>query len=204
MPTDNQFLAPSLGIILPAEQRMNRGFTYNSEALKPLVERVDRSYYNVINTLCETAKKQARKLQELEVHQSTSQYITLCNRILDEIQRYVKNKKDHFLPYMNELFEKQETGHDCRNCTGTGSCDMQHNLQLMELKESHAQIKDILYRLQMVALPLYSETIYPDVYRILRSHMALIENSLTELFSVEETLLIPKVSEAQKTINARD
>lgn len=165
---------------------------------------MDRSYYNVINTLCETAKKQARKLQELEVHQSTSQYIMLCNRILDEILRYVKNKKDHFLPYMNELFEKQETGHDCRNCTGTGSCDMQHNLQLMELIESHAQIKDILYRLQMVALPLYSETIYPDVYRILRSHMALIENNLTELFSVEETLLIPKVTEAQKRINARD
>lgn len=183
---------------------MNRGFAYNGEALKPLVERVDRSYYNVIETLCDTAKMQARKLQELEVHQTTAQYTTLCNRLLEEILLHVKNKKDHFLPYMSELFEKQETGHDCRNCTGTGTCDLQHNLQLMELKESHVQIKDILYRLQMVALPLYSETIYPDVYRILRSHMALIENNLTELFSVEETLLIPKVTEAQKRINASD
>jgi hypothetical protein len=32
--------------------------------------------------------------------------------------------------------------------------------------------------------------------------MALIENSLTELFFLEEKYLIPKVSEAQKIINA--
>ena len=79
---------------------------------------------------------------------------------------------------------------------------MQHDMQLNDLKQSHMQLKDIIYRVQMVALPLYSETIYPDVYRLLRNHMALIENSLTELYSVEETRLIPKVTEAQKNINA--
>lgn len=56
----------------------------------------------------------------------------------------------------------------------------------------------------MVALPLYSETMYPDVYRLLRNHMALIENTLTELFSIEETRLIPKIIESQKKINATD
>lgn len=75
-------------------------------------------------------------------------------------------------------------------------------MQLMELMASHNNIKGILYRLQMVSLPLYSETIYPDAYRILRNQMALIENGLTELFFLEEHYLIPKIVEAQKIINA--
>jgi hypothetical protein len=54
----------------------------------------------------------------------------------------------------------------------------------------------------MASLPLYTETIYPDAYRVLRNQMALIENSLTELFFLEENYLIPKVAEAQKIINA--
>ena len=81
---------------------------------------------------------------------------------------------------------------------------MQHELQLNDLKQSQSQLKDILNRIQMVALPLYSETIYPDVYRLLRNHMALIENTLNELYSVEETRLIPRIIEAQKTINVRN
>jgi len=56
----------------------------------------------------------------------------------------------------------------------------------------------------MAALPLYAETIYPDVYRLLRNHMALIGSSLTDLYTAEEIQLIPKVIEAQRNINARD
>ena len=77
-------------------------------------------------------------------------------------------------------------------------------MHLIELKESHSRIKDILYRLQMVALPLYAETLYPDVYRVLRNQMALLENSLTELFFIEDAYLIPKVIDAQKKIHASD
>jgi hypothetical protein len=36
---------------------------------------------------------------------------------------------------------------------------------------------------------------------VLRNQMALLENSLTELYFVEEAYLIPKVTEAQKNIN---
>lgn len=172
-----------------------------SEELQPFVKKLEDTHYNVIDSLCDATRKQARKLQELEVHQPTSQYITLCNRLIDEIQQYIKIKKESFIPYVAKLGERDSDGHDCSKCTGN-SCNLQHNVQLAELKESHVLIKDILYRLQMVSLPLYSETIYPDVYRILRNQMALLENNLTELFSLEETYLIPKVIEVQKNINA--
>ena len=175
----------------------------SEDGLETLVEKLERSYYNVINTLCETAKKQSQKLQELEVLQSASQYISLCNRLINEIQQYIKAKRESFMPYVRKLLEKENAGHDCSKCTGDG-CSLQHTAQLMELKEAHAHIKDILYRLQMVSLPLYSDTNYPDVYRVLRNHMALIESNLTGLFSIEETSLIPKIIEAQKNVRARD
>jgi hypothetical protein len=79
---------------------------------------------------------------------------------------------------------------------------MLHEVKLTEFKESHKLVKDILNRLQMMSLPLHSETIYPDVYKLLRNQMTLLENTLTDLLYLEETYLIPKIAEAQKNINA--
>src|SRR3984885_7896925 len=157
----------------------------DTEGLQILMERLDKSYYDSIIGLCSIAKKYALRLQELEVQQATSQYVTVCNRLIEEIQHYISTKKEHFVPYVHLLDQKDSGGHDCSNCAG--GCNLQHDMQLMDLKRSHMQLKDIVYRVQMVALPLYSETIYPDVYRVLRNNMALIENSLTELYSLEET-----------------
>jgi len=172
----------------------------NSESLKQLSERLDKSFYDKINTLCGIALKYADKLKDLEVQKSTSQYVTLCSRLINEVQKFIAIKKDHFLPYVQSLSEKEDGGHNCASCSG--GCTVQHDLQLQELKQSLLQLKDVIYRVQMVALPLYSDSIYPDVYRLLRNHMALIENTLTELFSVEQTQLIPKIVDAQKNINA--
>ena len=175
----------------------------NTESLQLLLERLDKSYYDAVTTLCTVARKYADKLQELEVRNNTSQYVVICNKLVEEIQAFIKVKKEHLVPYVRSIYEKEADGHDCKNCAG-GGCSAQHEMQLNELRQSHRQLKDIISRVQMVALPLYSETMYPDVYRLLRNHMALIENSLTELFSIEETRLIPKITEAQKKINATD
>ena len=176
----------------------------NNEGLLPFVEKLDKTYYDEINALCDTAKKRAQKLQELEVHQTTSSYVILCIRLIEEIQDYISIKRERLVPYVRSLFEKEEADHDCRNCNGNGACNMEHDIQLAELKQSHTHLKDIINRLQMVALPLYSETIYPDIYRILRNNMALLENSLGELFLLEEAYLIPKVVEVQTNIHASD
>jgi hypothetical protein len=118
---------------------------------------------------------------------------------VEETLDYIKARKEKYIPYIAELFQKAETKHDCANCSG--NCKVGHSMQLVELRSSNGSIKDILYRLQIVALPLYSETIYPDAYRVLRNQMALLENNISELFFLEETYLIPKVIEAQKMIN---
>jgi len=175
-----------------------------NEGLQPLVERLEKSHYNVIVGLCEAARKQANKLHELEIRMAASQYVNLCSRLADEIELYIRDRKTELIPYTYTLFEKSQAGHDCTNCGSGGSCTLQHDIKLKELKDSHIQLNDIIHRLQMVALPLYSETIYPEAYIVLRNQMALLENNLAELYLKETTLLIPKIAEAQKKINVRD
>lgn len=172
-------------------------------ALLPFVEKLDVECYHTIEGLCKIAKKQAAKLSALEVHQTTSQYVPLCIKLIEEIETCITYRKERLIPYIQKLAEKDATGHDCGNCTG-GACKLQHSNELMELEDSHRKIRETLYRLQMAVLPLYSETIYPDAYRILRNQMALLESSLTELFFFEGTYLVPKIIEAQKNINVRD
>jgi len=173
---------------------------YDKIELPQFAEKLRDECYNSISKLCENAKKQAHKLDSLELQQSTSQYTSLCNKITDEIEQYLLDRNEKYIPYIQQLSEKATTQHNCSNCTG--NCKLNHDVQLIELKASHTGIKNILYRLQMVTLPLYSETIYPDAYRILRNQMALIESNLTELYFLEENFLIPKIIEAQKIINA--
>ncbi len=168
--------------------------------LLQLSEVLNKVYYIELVDLCNNAKKSAAELNELEDHQTTSQYILLCNKIINQVTEMMHIRNDVFIPYYKELHEKNSTNHNCANCSG--KCDMQHSMRLVELKESHVAGNDILHQLQMVALPLYSETIYPNAYRILRNQMVLIENTLTELFMVEETYLIPLIVEAQKKIYA--
>lgn len=172
---------------------------YKDADLYQLVERIEADYYDITASLCESAKKQAAKLKQLETQQTTSQYINLCSKLCDDILGYIQSRKDSLLPYAKELAEKKEGKHDCSKCDG--GCAANHSLRLTELKDTHFKIKGILHRLQMAALPLYSDTIYPDAYRVLRNQMALLENNLTELYFVEEAYLIPKVTETQKNIH---
>lgn len=173
---------------------------YSEISLPQFVEMLTGKIYKSIEQLCDSAVLQANKLDHLELHQNTSQYTTLCNNLIEDVRICIKERRDKYLPYISSLYEKVATNHDCTGCTG--SCKLNHDMQLIELKATHGSIKNILYRLQMASLPLYTETIYPDAYRVLRNQMALIENSLTELFFLEENYLIPKVAEAQKIINA--
>ncbi len=173
---------------------------YQNADLITLIDALELDNYNVLASLCAAAQKQSAKLSDLEALPATSQYIALCNRLIGEIHQFIDLRRNSLIPYLKQLSEKETGNHDCRSCSGF--CHMQHDTQLRELQESHSRIKNILHKLSMVGLPLYSDTIYPDAYRILRSQMALLENSLTELFFIEDAYLIPKVTEAQKKIYA--
>ena len=163
---------------------------YSKLSLPEFVEKMQDECYGPIERLCKNARQQADKLGTLEFQQPTSNYISLCQKLTEEVIHCLAVRKEQYIPYIKKLSEKADAKHDCSGCTG--NCKLNHDIIIVEMKASLSNIKSILYRLQMVSLPLYSETIYPDAYRILRNQMALIESSLTELLAIEDSHLFLK------------
>ncbi len=173
---------------------------YSSYSLKELIQKLDKDYYATLSAMCNNALQYANSLQEEESHNATSLYVSMSYKLLQQIKDLLTVRNSVVFPYIDELDQKLREGHDCRNCSG--KCHVGHNMQLETLKGTHKGIKEILFRLHMVALPLYSKTDYPDSYKVLRNEITVIDTVLTELFYLEESALIPKVMEVQKSIHA--
>lgn len=173
---------------------------YVNTDLADLVKKLENDYYNVLSNLCDNAYGYATKLGDNGQHSETSLYVSMSTKMLTEIKSLIRFRLNVLLPYIDDLEHKVDEGHDCANCSG--NCGVKHEIHMSELKNSHKKIKELLFRLQMVAAPLYSSTKYPEEYKVLRNEITLIDTILTELFYLEESALVPKVLNAQKTINA--
>ncbi len=175
------------------EQYANKNVGY-------LTEELLAGYYESLISLCQDARKQAEKIKRVETHDSALQYALTCEEILTETERHVSHRLNEYVPYLKDLSVKVDTGHDCAGCKG--GCQLNHEVRVLELNATNDMMKKLLSKLQFSTLPLYSETIFPEDYRLLRSNMALLETNLTELFFLENNFLIPGIADAQKQINA--
>ena len=173
---------------------------YRHSSLDELVNRLNNDYYDALKVQCVNIAGLSRGLQQDGAHPSTSLYVSLATKLMEQIEKLIVLRQDVILPYIKDLSVKKGEGHDCRNCSG--GCHVEHNGYLFSLKDSHKRIKEILFRLQSVALPLYSDMDYPSSYKTLRNEMMIMDTVLTELFYLEEANLIPRVLEAQKAIHA--
>lgn len=169
-------------------------------SLEEITEYFQMNFYDVLKLLCNKAHAQADELKQTDELQFTQVYLGLCNQTLDKINKYIQDFYQYLVPYSKELHTKAVTGHNCANCKGV--CDMGHNALLMQMREGHRELQTLLHELQMNALPLYSNLEYPAVYKMLRNKMQLINMKLRELIYMEEAVLIPKLLESQKKINA--
>ena len=173
---------------------------YKSMALKPFAEKLRSDYYNAIATSCGNAKKQCEKIQSIERQAPPLQYASLCAGVIADIEKHVSGRMLIHIPYLHKLSAKVADSHDCSQCSG--GCRMAHDMHITELSVTNAGMSKALSRLHMATLPLYSETCFPDEYRVLRSAMTILETNLTELFFLERNYLVPKIAEAQGSINA--
>lgn len=173
---------------------------YINYPLADLVHKLEGDYYDVLAGLCNNAYDHAISLDDNGQHSETSLYVSMATKMLNEIKSLIVFRRNVMIPYIDDLDHKVDEGHDCGNCSG--NCGAKHEIHMSELKNSHKKIKELLFRLQMVAVPLYSTVKYPEEYKILRNEVTLIDTILTELFYLEESALVPKVLNAQKTINA--
>lgn len=173
---------------------------YRNSDLEELAKRLDSDYYNALKVQCDTVTGLSRELLEDGAHPSTNLYVSLATKLMEQVEELIVLRQEVILPYIKDLSTKKGEGHDCRNCAG--GCHVAHNSHLFSLKDSHKRIKEILFRLQSVALPLYTDMNYPAGYKTLRNEMMIMDTVLTELFYLEEANLIPRVLEAQKAIHA--
>ncbi len=175
---------------------------YEKYDLVSLIEKLDENFYQTTDSLCLKSFAMVNELKQIEFNQANSNYILLYDKLVHEIANFIQTRKQYFMPYLRELYAKDATNHNCATCSGR--CSMQHTSKLIELKESINWVHNVLDKLQMMSLPLYSETKYTETYKALRSEMAALENSLSELFFIEETYLVPRVSAAQTKMNVHN
>lgn len=173
---------------------------YRSDSLKELTDKLCKEYYTVLEAMCKGVAVIINNIEQEASNADTALYISMCKKLLDQVMDLVNLRVGVLLPYVQELQTKQTENHNCAACTG--SCGFNHSSQLVGIKESHQKLKELLYRLQMVALPLYTDKLYPDEYKVLRNEVTLIDTTLTELFYIEESALVPMIMKAQNDINA--
>ncbi len=174
---------------------------YDNLSLKDLAERLHLNYYEILSSMIRQATILLGELKHTDLHQTTQRYTNICSQVLECMQLYLHDRREQLVPYMNELHEKDDNLHDCSTCEG--NCNVRHYSYLMNLQESHGKLRKLFYELQTGALPLYSSTVYPAVYRKLRDEMLLIDAIARELMYIEEAEMIPKIVQSQKKINVR-
>ena len=171
---------------------------YQALDLSGLIIALEKDYYSLLEELCQKAT--GFSLKHPNDYETTEIYTNLCIGIIEQIKQIVEERKKVIIPYMNELAEKSSIGHDCQNCSG--GCKVNHSFHLKQLEDSHYSVREMLHRLQKLAIPLYSEEHYSNAYRSLRNEMLLIDTTISEMFFIEESLLIPKMFDAKTKINA--
>lgn len=173
---------------------------YENLPLSQLADKLNINFYAIIEALCLNARNQLANLKMLDIHKVTAPYTKLCEELLNKISAHLEYRRNALLAYINDLGNKADSSHDCSTCSGR--CDMEHASHVMQLKESHQDVFNAIYRLKAIEMPLYVNAPYNSVYRILCNEMMLIDEMIAELFYLEEQGLIPGILESQKKINA--
>lgn len=172
------------------------------EVLESLLRYLEKEYYTRIDGLCDRAELNVAELESLSVPEVASLYTSISKKLVGQVRQYIRLRRHALLPYIQELLEKEETGHDCRSCSS--SCSIRHTAQLIDIKEAHTKIKETLYRLQTVSIAISGTSDTDSIYRSLKTGIMQLDTALTESFYLEETSLIPKIMEAQKAIHAHN
>jgi hypothetical protein len=136
-----------------------------------------------------------------DVHQTASLYTILGKKLMGQIAQYVRLRRFALVPYISELIEKEDEGHDCRNCSS--KCGVRHRAQIDSIRDAHTRIKETLCRLKSVTVAFPAGTDRETSYRSLRAEMTQLDTTLTQLFYLEECSMIPKVLEVRTAIHAR-
>jgi hypothetical protein len=117
-----------------------------------------------------------------------------------EVSRYLRLRRLILVPYVYDLISKEEDGHDCRDCGG--GCSVHHSVQIDHIRTAHRNIGKLISQVRANDLPFTPGMERHEAYRMLRLAMVLLNNTLTEILFIEESALIPMLTELQQKIGA--
>ena len=174
-----------------------------SFALQSLMAYLEKEYYAPIGQMCGRIVACTTEIHQPDVHPSAPLiYASQSKKLAEQVGRYIRLRRRSLLPYLNELAEKEDNGHDCRNCAT--SCTIRHSTQLADIQDAHRQIRETMDQLRSITPPAPDELRHQYGEAMLRKEIAVLDEQLSELLYLEETALIPKITEAQKSIHAHD
>lgn len=171
-----------------------------SFALQSLLEYLEKEYYKSLEQMCGDVTNSITAIHGGDTEQSASLYTALSKKLVEQVTRYVRLRRLSLVPYLHELVEKEESGHDCRACSS--SCTIRHSSQIHDIHDAHKQIRDTLSMLRAIEAPIACEQSAAKPECKLRQQVADLDEQLSELLYLEETALVPKITEAQKAIYA--
>ncbi|XZF14976.1 hypothetical protein ACTHGU_02490 [Chitinophagaceae bacterium MMS25-I14] len=176
---------------------------YHKEDLKGLIKCLNEDYYDPIIQSCIQISGFADYISsKTPDNVAGNLYISRCIRMLDQIKQEVETSKYVIAPYVNELYEKDTDGHNCSTCSG--KCSIQHKVQIEQIKAIHKKINDIIQNIKQLEQPLSERGVATEHDgKIIHNELAILDNVITEMFYIEEEILMPKILEAQKHINAK-
>ncbi|WP_123985406.1 hypothetical protein [Taibaiella soli] len=147
--------------------------------------------------ICDEALAISKKPAPTSVHL----YASLCIKLTEEIQEELDRNNATLVPYVKQLHEKEQTGHNCLSCSG--GCKVKHMQQVFTIREAQQKIKEIIYRLGQLSHPVNEKGVEQMAQQEkLQKNIQLLDNQITEIFYLEEAILIPKILDAQNNINA--
>jgi hypothetical protein len=143
------------------------------------------------------------EVQYFDEHGAIRLYTSLCNNLSAQLAQYMRLRRLVLLPYLNDLLDKEEDGHDCRSCGN--NCKVQHSSHVVSITDAHSELRELMEHLRPVTLQLAAGAFEDSPhYRSLREDMARLEELLNEVLFIEESALIPMMLDLQRNIGAHE
>lgn len=171
---------------------------YRNQSLKELIIQLKKDYYDTIIVNCDHIHHIATELHQEAQNPGDSSYIDKCASLATDIRNDIHMSEVIISPYVEELYEKITSNHNCASCTG--KCHLNHSMQMQGIKAAHNRVKELQLRISSISNESLPENAGPT--RILRNEITCLDTILTELSYLEEAILIPRLLDAQTQINA--
>jgi len=171
--------------------------TYGTELID--VVQLLNNEYRGLEQLCANINEHVDRVINKDAF---ADYIHYVNYFTQEVRDFIKGRRVAYVPYIMELAEKNDMEHNCAQCSG--NCDMQHLERLFELNKTIEKMLSASEYASTELAIIYDKELVKEDVQVLNSEVLRTNALLRKILKQEVLDLIPKVKEAQRSINARN